>query len=316
MGNAWPLEAVEGSPQTEKCFLNLKRKSFCLIMLLLIVGIAASLFFGEQNALASEIPGPIVSFTFDDGYDSIYADGLPVFQQYNIAAGTYVITDKVGTGDYISLSQLQEMQQAGWEISSHTADHNGITEDNVSRAKQWLDSNGFTNSGFAAPNGIYTEETVSIVEQYHPYYVSTWGINSRPFDPYNIVRKTGLNNGAYDIEGIKALLDQAVDQNLWIVFVNHPVSTSSWGITPQRLEEVIQEIQTRNIPVVTVGDVVNGSFPPDTLGRYEETDPNVSWTGNWYSYSDPQASSGSRRFSSDYSTPATCTFSFTGTSVT
>ena len=53
-----------------------------------------------------------------------------------------------------------------------------------------------------------------------------------------------------------------------------------------------------------------------TITRYEETDPNVSWTGNWYSYSDPQASSGSRRFSSDYSTPATCTFSFTGNSVT
>ena len=40
--------------------------------------------------------------------------------------------------------------------------------------KDWLDANGFPNSGFSAPDNIWDHSKVNIIKKYHPYYsVST-----------------------------------------------------------------------------------------------------------------------------------------------
>ena len=92
-----------------------------------------------------------------------------------------------GNNGYHAVDTLLEMQTAGWEISSHTYDHQGIEESNVSAMKDWLDSNGFPNSGFSAPSGIWDHSRVNIVKRYHPYYsaqnTNDGGI-SQPFDLY------------------------------------------------------------------------------------------------------------------------------------
>ena len=76
-------------------------------------------------------------------------------------------------GGWVSgnVNKLLEMQAAGWEISNHTYSHTvHYGESDVSTMKDWLDSNGFPNSGFTAPCNTWDHRQVNIVKRYHPYY--------------------------------------------------------------------------------------------------------------------------------------------------
>lgn len=70
----------------------------------------------------SVLKAGMVSITFDDGLSSIYCKVFPIFKQYGQVATVGVITGKL-TGndeDFMNVSQLKELQEAGWEIASHS----------------------------------------------------------------------------------------------------------------------------------------------------------------------------------------------------
>ncbi len=115
-------------------------------------------------------------------------------------ATTYLNTDDqvAGYGDKLNLTQLSDLHDRGWEISSHTSDHwnnlpaNPTAADYelpVAKAKTWLDTNGFPGSGFAAPGGLTNPTVTSVVRKYHAYSRSGWGVQPMPVpDPYDAER--------------------------------------------------------------------------------------------------------------------------------
>jgi len=157
------------------------------------------------------------------------------------------------------------MQAAGWEISSHTYDHQPVSESNVSSMKNWLDSLGFPNSGFAAPGHDWSHGKVNIVKTYHPYYSATnldEGGLSQPFDLY-FLKRFGLDNSV-SIQSVKDALDDAVANNKWIIFYGHVFgeATPSWEQSDSLLRAVFDAVVARGIPVKTVSEVITDLFPP------------------------------------------------------
>jgi peptidoglycan/xylan/chitin deacetylase (PgdA/CDA1 family) len=233
----------------------LKLKIILLVMLLML---------GLSYSYAQY--GPVVSFTYDDGHPTWYADGFPAFQEYGFPGVGYLnATHWWITGDYDAVDNLLEMQNAGWEISSHTYDHDTINEWEVSSMKDWLDANGFPNSGFCAPYGIWDHSLVNTVKRYHPYYAAnntTFGGISQPFDLYAL-KRVGLTNDM-SIDTIKAILDDAVANNKWIIFSGHVFGNTpdGWEQSVELLKATFDEIVLRGIPVKTVRDVINDLFPP------------------------------------------------------
>ena len=89
-----------------------------------------------------------LAITFDDGYLSVYELGFPILASLGVPATLFVPTDKVGTGrpmawpgidqwlttshrdELISASweQIGELDEAGWEIGSHTRNHPHLTK--------------------------------------------------------------------------------------------------------------------------------------------------------------------------------------------
>jgi len=139
----------------------MKRKIILIILLLLGLG--------HSNAQY----GPVVSFTYDDGYASWYDLGLPVFQEYGFPGVVYINA----TNSWVSgnINKLHEMQAAGWEISNHTYSHNcSYGESDVSTMKNWLDVNGFPNSGFGAPCNTWDHNRANIVKRYHLYNAGSY----------------------------------------------------------------------------------------------------------------------------------------------
>ena len=233
----------------------MKRKMI-LIVLLLLLG------FGYSNAQY----GPVVSFSYDDGSDTWYNIGFPVFQEYGFPGVVYINAINWWIQAPGTLIKLHEMQAAGWEISSHTYDHDPYyNELNVSAMKDWLDITGFPNSGFSAPYNNWDHSRVNFVKKYHPYYSGSYNMDggiSQPFDLYYITRFSLTN--VDNIETIRAKLDSAVANNKWIIFYAHIFGNRVDNNTQseQLLRMVFDEVVARGIPVKTVREVITDLFPP------------------------------------------------------
>ncbi len=240
----------------------MKRKIILFIMLIL-------LSIGNINAQY----GPVVSFAYDDGYPSWWDLGFPLYQKYGFPAVGWInaVTWWMQGTDYHALEHLKVMQKAGWEISSHTYSHaDPITELEVSKMKNWLDSLGFPNSGFQSPRNDWDHDLVNIVRKYHPYYsAGTGSYNqneegmSHPYDIY-FLKRFGLD-GSVTMQQIRNLLDSALVKNQWVIFYGHPITTNgggNWGQDTSLLRATFDEVVARGIPVKTVREVINDLYPP------------------------------------------------------
>ena len=168
-------------------------------------------------------PGVAVSFTFDDGHKTAYSAAYPVLAKYGFPGCVYVNTDYVGTStESMSKADLTTLQNSGWEIGSHTSDHN-MSEASIAEAKSWLDANGFPNSGFASPGGVWSHSWVNVVKKYHPYLrVADGAVAMQPYDQYRV--SVRILDGA-SLTQVRAWLDEAQAKKEWVVFLSHQVGT-------------------------------------------------------------------------------------------
>jgi peptidoglycan/xylan/chitin deacetylase (PgdA/CDA1 family) len=70
----------------------------------------------------------VVTLTFDDGYEDMISNVLPVLQKYGLHGTFYVISGAVNGTDYMTWSQLQTLYQDGNEIGSHTVLHEPLDQ--------------------------------------------------------------------------------------------------------------------------------------------------------------------------------------------
>src|SRR3990172_843649 len=66
---------------------------------------------------------PLLSFVFDDGNDTDYLVAREIFKKQGVAASFAVVTDWINKKNYMTVSQLLELQSDGFEIMSHTVSH-------------------------------------------------------------------------------------------------------------------------------------------------------------------------------------------------
>ncbi|HVT12944.1 MAG TPA: polysaccharide deacetylase family protein [Fimbriimonadaceae bacterium] len=76
-----------------------------------------------------------IAITFDDGYESVYTNALPILKRHNVTGTVFVVAGHVGeTNDWdeakgdvtepmMSLEQIRDAQRLGIEIGSHTSSH-------------------------------------------------------------------------------------------------------------------------------------------------------------------------------------------------
>lgn len=81
------------------------------------------------------IPEKSVVLTFDDGYVDNYTAMLPMLKKYNFKATIFVITGAIDkSANYLTWSQLIEMEKYGVDIESHTVSHENLKD--MSKDKQ------------------------------------------------------------------------------------------------------------------------------------------------------------------------------------
>ena len=65
----------------------------------------------------------MVSITFDDAYDDLYDNALPLLLERDLPFTVFVSTELVGKHHYLTWAELKEMQKKGATIANHTHSH-------------------------------------------------------------------------------------------------------------------------------------------------------------------------------------------------
>lgn len=154
------------------------------------------------------LPKKPVVLTFDDGYKDNYENLLPILEEMGMKATVYIVTNAIGTGEYLSYEELKEMQDRGVELGSHTANHIPLTElppekqaEEIKLSKLMLEWKGLnTIYTFSYPNGAYDENMTKMLKQneYLTAVTGEPGINDFNTNPY-LLHRTHIVNPTFGI---------------------------------------------------------------------------------------------------------------------
>ena len=114
-------------------------------------------------------PRPII-LTFDDGSKSVLSTALPIMQKYNFTGTVYLVNNYVGAANFLSVDDIHQLYEAGWEVGSHSITHTDLTIESVDQEKEIVESRlrlqrqlDLPILTFAYPYGAYDVDSVEIV---------------------------------------------------------------------------------------------------------------------------------------------------------
>jgi len=115
---------------------------------------------------------PKIILSFDDGWDTQYSAGYPYLRSKGLKGTCYIIQARIGVSLYMTLANLYELHDAGWDMANHTVNHNNMTAYSYAQAypeikgcADYLAALGFTRRNehlhLAYPNGGYNADVLA-----------------------------------------------------------------------------------------------------------------------------------------------------------
>jgi peptidoglycan/xylan/chitin deacetylase (PgdA/CDA1 family) len=242
--------------------------------------------FQSRAIDASTIPvqlfkQPLISVTFDDGWETTYNQAMPLLQKYGIHTTQYILSGTESESDYLSWSQIDAMHKDGEEIACHTITHPDLRT--ISNADIMMQLTGCDKTlsdrygkitDFASPYGSQDARTIGQIKKVFSSQRNTNG------DPSNGVTQVDVNtSGGYDGKGfdkyniigvtirrettiaeIQALISFAEQNNGWVVITYHQADDgqSKWGIDTKSMEAQLAAVSKSPIRIVTVDQALSG----------------------------------------------------------
>lgn len=203
----------------------------------------------------------VVTFSFDDGHDSVLTLGKPVFDAHGVAATAFIVTDWIGTEGKLTVPNLNTLFSAGWEIASHTKTHADLTtitpaELTVELAisQSVLRGFGFTCRTLAYPYGSTNATVRNAVKQYYELARRAWGWGGVDWQtlPLTSFRLSAIGLDGLSLVDAKAYVDAAVGTNIMLNFFGHQVNAAMVTL----LDDLITYIESKNILIVTYEDAI------------------------------------------------------------
>ena len=272
---------------------------------------AALLTPGAANAVVENpAPSAQVSFTFDDGFRSSLTYAAPTLQKHGLTGTNYVVTNCVGMTTvpnscrakddvpYMTWAQIKQLQsQYGWEIGSHTADHqclasaggdacqaNKLTEAQIdaqmANSRSALAAQGITATAFAPPYGDYDQTVLAKVAKYYTSMrgFKDEGVNLWPLSDY-LVQNVAVQEGTDTVAALKLKVDQAIQNKTWVVFTLHDIvptpstDPEEYQFGTAELDELAAYVKTK----VTAGQIKNVNVSKGLVTGTPNKMPNASF---------------------------------------
>ncbi len=218
---------------------------------------------------------PLISVTFDDGYETTYEDALPILQKHGIRTTQYVLSGVESNPIYLSWDQIKAIQQAGHEIGCHTVNHPELTTISNDEVMQQLQGCKTTLSkrygpitDFASPYGAENASTLSSIKKVFASQRNTNG------DSSNGVTNADVNTAAYfnsnniigmtvkhdtTLAELQQLVDFTIKNNGWLVLTYHQADDgpSKYALDPYRLDDQMNLLQHTSVRIITVHQAIS-----------------------------------------------------------
>jgi peptidoglycan/xylan/chitin deacetylase (PgdA/CDA1 family) len=224
---------------------------------------------------------PLISVTFDDGWESIYKTAMPLLSKYGIHTTQYIISDTGQQSNYVSDTQIVNMELAGHEVDSHTVDHADLTtlgdaqlQTELAKSQKDLRSRfGFgVADDFASPYGSTNDHVLTEVKKHYRSHrntdgdysngVSEYDVNvQQGFDPYNIIGVTIRRDTK--VSDLKKLVDYTKAHNGWLVITYHQIDegSSNFGMDAASLDKQLAYLGSTDVRIATIGQVMDTIAP-------------------------------------------------------
>jgi len=132
--------------------------------------------------------------TFDDGYEDVYTQALPVLKKFNYTSTCYFVSNLIGKYNIwdenesnfykmnlMNFNQILSWQKNGMSIGIHTANHKNLSNINLNEKKyEIFNSINFFKSKlsldvkyFSYPFGKYDNQTLDIIRNNFKFAVTT-----------------------------------------------------------------------------------------------------------------------------------------------
>jgi peptidoglycan/xylan/chitin deacetylase (PgdA/CDA1 family) len=210
---------------------------------------------------------PLIVICFDDNYQSVYNNGLPILNNYNMKATNFVNTGRFGDDESYGWDELIELELVhGWESAGHTLNHinmpfcdNEYVEYQIKEDWLNLKNNGLSHESFALPAGNVTVEQIRIIQKYYKNIRNSYDI--KQFSP---IDETALGyysfDSSFEPEDMIGRIFRGVDhKEVLIILGFHSVDDEngfSANCTPAQFEEIISWISENGFEVVTLKEAV------------------------------------------------------------
>ena len=170
-----------------------------------------------------KLPEKPVLITFDDGYEDNYTQAFPVLKQEGFRAAIFMVQSNFNRKNRLSVQQIQEMEQAGIEIGSHTRSHPNLTKLAASALEQEVGQSrrgverlaGQSIDYFAYPGGFYNLEVLEKTAQsgYAGAFTVLPGVNRPDKDNPYLLRRIPVFSYT-DFDAILDRLETTEDASL------------------------------------------------------------------------------------------------------
>ena len=219
--------------------------------------------------LIQEPRNAMITMTMDDGSQSLYDVAFTIFKEHGIPGTAYIVTGwyDVKPGR-LTLDQMHEMQNNGWEIGSHSVNHRDLTRTPLKEAfnetydsKMWLEANGFRVGSFAYPEGNFSSTIKQLAGSIYDATRTTYnGYVSYSHVPTDRC-VAGISMPA-DHNDTFRYIDRAIAERKWIIFVSHAVHSDGRVVDNHQdlhsiADYIEQKVKEGKLKAVTLTDGYN-----------------------------------------------------------
>lgn len=200
----------------------------CFTLLLFLVS-SCSAITAKTPSVVDINAVPLVTFVFDDGNETDYTVARDIFKAQGEVACTAVVTGRINTKDYLSVSQLDELRREGWEIMGHTVSHPNLRSLSESQIEVELSDSkaALEGWGFNIKNMVYPyNKSNETVEKIAAKYYRAGRAGGSMLNPYSLDRY-GLNSYSikHDLTKMQSYIDNAYSEKKWLIFYHHNIDT-------------------------------------------------------------------------------------------
>ncbi len=176
---------------------------------------------------------PMVSITFDDGWQSVHDRALPLLDKHGYRSTQYVNAGSIETPNFMTAAEVQQMHEAGHEIAAHSYEHVDLTsigtdrlDEELRKSEEALAAAGLGTDDLAPPYGRSDAQVDWYASKYFDIVRGTdEGINTRQnLEPRDL--KVFYVTEQTTLDSLVKALAETSRVNGWLILVYHQIATA------------------------------------------------------------------------------------------